>query len=77
MPQYTSQIVWLRDQQLFLDHRYSRKHIVRFDGGVEIPVSSLPHVVRDPMSDPDAVDPEELFCLSFKLPYIVVPIGCS
>jgi len=66
MHHYTSQISWQRDEQPFLDNRYSRRHMVRFDGGVEMPASSSPHVVREPMSDPAAVDPEELFVASLS-----------
>ena len=66
MHPYTSQITWQRGEQPFLDNRYSRRHMVRFDGGVEMPASSSPHVVREPMSDPAAVDPEELFVASLS-----------
>jgi len=66
MHHYTSKISWQRDEQLFLDNRYSRRHLVRFDGGLEVPASSSPHVVREPMSDSAAVDPEELFVASLS-----------
>jgi organic hydroperoxide reductase OsmC/OhrA len=59
--QYTAEIAWQRGNQVFVDNRYSRSHVVRFDGGVEMPASASPHVVRPPLSDPAAVDPEELF----------------
>lgn len=36
----------------------------KFDGGAELSGSSSPHVVRVPMSDPTAVDPEETFVAS-------------
>ncbi len=61
MTQYTAEIVWSRGEQNFLDNRYSRKHLLRFDGGTEVPGSSSPHVVPLPFSDPAAVDPEEAF----------------
>ncbi|WP_300449144.1 OsmC family protein [Accumulibacter sp.] len=61
MAQYGAQLLWLRGEQPFLDQRYSRRHVLRFDGGVEVPASSSPHVVPLPMSDPAAVDPEEAF----------------
>ncbi len=64
MHPYTAHIIWSRGEQSFLDNRYSRRHIIRFDGGVELPGSSSPHVVRVPMSDPSAVDPEEMFVAS-------------
>ncbi len=64
MTPYIAQILWLRGEQNFLDNRYSRKHLLRFDGGVEVPGSSSPHVVPLPMSDAAAVDPEEAFVAS-------------
>jgi len=59
--EYTAQIVWTRDGTVFTDNRYSRGHVWRFDGGVEVPASSSPHSVRLPLSRADAVDPEEAF----------------
>lgn len=61
MGDYTAEVVWQRADQDFLDNRYSRKHRIRFDGGLEIAGSSSPHVVPIPMSDTAAVDPEEAF----------------
>lgn len=64
MAEYTAEILWARDDQPFLDQRYSRRHLLRFDGGVEVPASSSPHSVRVPLSDPAAVDPEEALVAS-------------
>ncbi len=61
MSEYSAQVIWERHDQPFLDNRYSRKHMIRFDGGVELPASSSVHSVPPPLSDPAAVDPEELF----------------
>ena len=66
MAQYVAEILWLRGEQNFLDNRYSRRHLLRFDGGVEVPGSSSPHVVPVPMSDAAAVDPEEAFVASLS-----------
>jgi len=54
-------IHWARGSALFTDNRYSRAHTWRFDGGVEVPASSSPSVVRVPLSVEAAVDPEEAF----------------
>jgi organic hydroperoxide reductase OsmC/OhrA len=62
--QYTSKIIWHRNEAIFSDNRYSRKHVWQFDGGVEVPASSSPQVVRLPMSEAAAVDPEEAFVAS-------------
>jgi organic hydroperoxide reductase OsmC/OhrA len=61
MGTYTADLEWARGEQDFLGNRYSRRHRIRFDGGVEIAGSSSPHVVPVPQSDPSAVDPEETF----------------
>lgn len=67
MAEYTASIAWQRaPQEAFTDQRYSRRHVVRFDGGAELPGSSSPHVVPLPYSDPAAVDPEEAFVASLS-----------
>lgn len=66
MARYTAAIHWSRGDQDFLDNRYSRGHCWRFDGGIEVPASSSPHVVPLPGSREDAVDPEEAFVASLS-----------
>ncbi len=62
MSEYTAQVVWQRDPlETFTDNRYSRRHLLRFDGGAELVASSSPAVVPLPLSDASAVDPEEMF----------------
>lgn len=61
MAQYTAHVAWAREGQDFLGNQYSRRHLWRFDGGIEVPGSSSPHLVPLPMSDASAVDPEEAF----------------
>ncbi|RTL29180.1 MAG: OsmC family peroxiredoxin [Burkholderiales bacterium] len=56
---YTAETIWHRADQPFTDQRYSRGHLLRFDGGVDVPGSSSPHSVPLPMSVEAAVDPEE------------------
>ena len=64
MSKNTATIVWQRSGAKFSDNRYSRGHRWLFDGGVEVPASSSPHVVRLPFSVEAAVDPEEAFVAS-------------
>jgi len=64
MGSYTADLEWDRKGEDFVGNRYSRRHLIRFDGGVEMPGSSSPHVVPVPRSDPSAVDPEEAFVAS-------------
>ena len=61
MSRHSAELSWIREDQPFLDNRYSRRHLVRFDGGEQLPMSSSPDMVPVPMSDSSAVDPEEAF----------------
>lgn len=61
MTPHRATIDWERRDAVFVDHRYSRGHRWEFDGGVQVPASSSPHVVPIPYSVPAAVDPEEAF----------------
>lgn len=58
MARHVATIEWSSDGR-FADGRYSRRHEWRFDGGAVVPGSSSPDLVRAPLSDPAAVDPEE------------------
>ena len=61
MSTYTVNVAWQRGDARFTDNRYSRRHTWTFDGGLVVPASSSPQVVRVPYSDASAVDPEEAF----------------
>ena len=65
MAPYTAEILWQRGaDEPFVDNRYRRRHLLRFDGGVEVPASSSPHVVPLARSGAAAGDPEEAFVAS-------------
>lgn len=65
MSTYQAMISWQRDADAaFVDNRYRRAHIWRFDGGAEVAASSSPQIVPLPMSDAAGVDPEEAFVAS-------------
>lgn len=66
MSHYAAETLWERKEADFLDNRYSRRHLLRFDGGLEVPGSSSPSVVPLPMSDASALDPEEAFVSSLS-----------
>lgn len=67
MSEHTAIVQWnRRDQATFTDNQYSREHTWTFDGGVEVPASSSPHVVPVPYSNPTCVDPEEAFVASLS-----------
>lgn len=61
MSTYHAEIAWTHTAGDFLLNRYSRAHVWRFDGGIEVRASSSPQVVRLPFSAEDAVDPEEAY----------------
>ena len=60
MSAHVATISWKRGAQEFADGKYSRAHMISFDGGVSIAGSSSPSVVKLPLSKEDAADPEEL-----------------
>lgn len=66
MSTYTATIRWARNDEPFIDNRYSRAHTLTFDGGAVVRASASPHVVRPPYSDPAGVDPEEMFVASLS-----------
>src|SRR6267378_1114398 len=49
--EHRASIHWARSAAAFSDNRYSRAHTWRFDGGLEVPASSSPQVVRVPLSN--------------------------
>lgn len=61
MHSHSATVKWQRGGAVFTDHRYSRAHTWGFDGGQEVLASSSPLVVREPLSDPRGIDPEEAF----------------
>jgi organic hydroperoxide reductase OsmC/OhrA len=61
MSEYKVAVVWEHTSGDFRKGTYSREHTWSFDGGVTVPASSSPQVVREPYSNPACVDPEEAF----------------
>ncbi len=58
---YTSEVIWSLDEGDFAGNTYSRGHLWRFDGGIEVPGSASPTIVPLPHSVEAAIDPEEAF----------------
>ena len=56
---YVAIVAWRRTGEVFTDNRYNRAHEWSFDGGLTVPASSSPQVVRPPLSSEAAIDPEE------------------
>lgn len=55
---YTAEVSW-KSVGDYEANAYSREHVWRFDGGIEVPASASPTVVPLPYSSAEAVDPEE------------------
>jgi len=66
MSEYGATVRWTRKGEAFVDNKYSRAHEWAFDGGITVPASASPHVVKVPLSNPAAVDPEEAFVASLS-----------
>lgn len=66
MSQHKATISWRGKGEDFLRGHYSREHTWSFDGGIVVPASPSPSVVRAPFSNPAAVDPEEAFVASIS-----------
>jgi organic hydroperoxide reductase OsmC/OhrA len=62
-----STLVRERGEQPFVDGLYSRKFMLHFDGCIELQDSPSLHIVRPPLPDPAAVDPEEMFVASLSV----------
>jgi organic hydroperoxide reductase OsmC/OhrA len=65
---YTATVEWHGSAGAvdFVAGRYSRAHVLRFDGGAVVPASAAASNVPLPWSDPVGVDPEEAFVASLS-----------
>ncbi len=61
MSTHVADLSWELSGEDFRGGKYSREHVWKFDGGLTVPASASPHVVRPPHSNPANVDPEEAF----------------
>jgi organic hydroperoxide reductase OsmC/OhrA len=66
METFSAKVSWLREEAVFVDNRYSRRHVWEFDGGISVAASASPGVVPLPFSVAEAVDPEEAFVASIS-----------
>ncbi|HET7717600.1 MAG TPA: OsmC family protein [Bauldia sp.] len=63
---YRATVSWRRGEGDFAKGRYSRGHVWRFDGGIDVTASASPQVVPKPYAVEAAVDPEEAFVASLS-----------
>jgi organic hydroperoxide reductase OsmC/OhrA len=66
MSQHKATICWSAATPEYMSGKYSREHTWSFDGGLTVPASSSPAVVRVPLSNPANVDPEEAYVASLS-----------
>jgi organic hydroperoxide reductase OsmC/OhrA len=64
MSEHKATVHWVGAGNGFLSGEYSREHTWSFDGGATLAASAAPSVVKEPFSNPAAVDPEEAFVAS-------------
>ncbi len=73
MSKHSALIEWHREaDEVFGDNQYSRAHIWKFDGGLQVPASPSPHVVPLPLSVEENVDPEEAFVAALSSCHMLV-----
>ncbi|MGY5737237.1 OsmC family protein [Vibrio antiquarius] len=73
MSKHSALIEWHREaDEVFSDNQYSRAHIWKFDGGLQVPASPSPHVVPLPLSVEENVDPEESFVAALSSCHMLV-----
>jgi len=78
MSTHSARISWQQQpDDHFVASRYSRSHRWSFDGGLELPASASPDVVRAPWSDPSAIDPEEAFVASLASCHMLWFLGLA
>jgi organic hydroperoxide reductase OsmC/OhrA len=66
MSEHKARIQWTLTQGDFLKGTFSREHTWSFDGGLTVPASPSPSVVKVPFSNPANIDPEEAFVASLS-----------
>ena len=72
MSTHRAEVSWdLKPGEDFARGRYSRGHVVRFDGGVELPASASPHVVG-PWAGEAAADPEKMLVAALSSCHMLV-----
>ena len=66
MSLYHATVSWLRNNEAFIDNKYSRAHYWEFQGDTKVAASASSHIVPIPYSVPENVDPEEAFVASLS-----------
>lgn len=75
--EYRATVRWTRGDAAFSDNRYSRGHTWSFDGGIDVPGSSSPAILPPPLSNENAVDPEEAFVAAISSCHMLTFLGIA
>lgn len=66
MSEHRATIEWSRDGQQFVYETYSRKHTLRFEGGITVPANAAPANIPKTVPPAPGVDPEQAFVASLS-----------
>lgn len=61
MAEYRATIDWKRGNAPFKYETYPRNHVLRFEGGIEVPASAATHNIPASAAGAPGVDPEQAF----------------
>jgi organic hydroperoxide reductase OsmC/OhrA len=64
--EHRATIEWSRDGQDFVYETYSRRHAVRFEGGITLPGNAAPANIPKTVPPAPGVDPEQAFIASLS-----------
>ena len=66
MSDHRATVEWSRDGQQFVYETYSRKHTLRFEGGITAPGNAAPANIPKTVAPAPGVDPEQAFVASLS-----------
>jgi organic hydroperoxide reductase OsmC/OhrA len=66
MSEHRATIEWRRGDAAFAYETYSRNHLLRFEGGIDVPARAAPANIPPTAVDGPGVDPEQAFVASIS-----------
>ena len=66
MSEHHATVEWFRGGQDFIYETYSRRHTVRFEGGISVPGNAAPANIPKTVPPAAGVDPEQAFVASLS-----------
>lgn len=78
MSGYKAEVHWQKaPTETFIDNKYSRDHVWKFDSGIEVPGAPSPHIVSPAFMSERSVDPEEAFIASISSCHMLWFLGLA